>query len=34
MDALDAQIRQVLFFGTPDLALNRVGVVVRARRTM
>jgi hypothetical protein len=32
MDALDAQIRQVFFFDTPDLALNREGVVVRARR--
>jgi hypothetical protein len=32
MDPLDAQIRQVFFFDTPDLALNRAGVVVRARR--
>jgi hypothetical protein len=32
MDALDAQIRQVFFFDTPDLSLNREGVVVRARR--
>ncbi len=32
MDPLQAQIRQVFFFDTPDLALNRVGVVVRARR--
>ncbi|MBV9832222.1 MAG: hypothetical protein JOZ82_11570 [Marmoricola sp.] len=32
MDPLDAQIRQVVFFDTPDLALNRRGVVVRARR--
>jgi hypothetical protein len=32
MDVLDAQIRQVYFFETPDLALNRQGVVVRARR--
>jgi hypothetical protein len=32
MDALDAQIRQVFFFDTPDLALNKKGVVVRARR--
>jgi hypothetical protein len=32
MDPLDAQIRQVFFFDTPDLALNRKGVVVRARR--
>ena len=26
-------VRQVYFFDTPDLALNRAGVVVRARRT-
>ena len=32
MDPLDAQIRQVFFFDTPDLALNEHGVVVRARR--
>ena len=32
MDPLDAQIRQVFFFDTPDLALDRHGVVVRARR--
>jgi hypothetical protein len=32
MDPLDAQIRQVYFFDTPDLALNRQGLVVRARR--
>ena len=32
MDPLEAQIRQVFFFDTPDLALNKVGVVVRARR--
>jgi len=32
LDPLDAQVRQVYFFDTPDLALNRVGVVVRARR--
>jgi hypothetical protein len=32
MDPLDAQIRQVYFFDTPDLALNQRGVVVRARR--
>jgi hypothetical protein len=32
LDPLDAQIRQVFFFDTPDLALNGVGVVVRARR--
>jgi hypothetical protein len=32
MDPLDAQIRQVFFFDTPDLALDRHGLVVRARR--
>lgn len=32
MDPLDAQIRQVYFFDTPELALNQQGVVVRARR--
>jgi hypothetical protein len=32
MDPLDAQIRQVYFFDTPDLRLNKAGVVVRARR--
>jgi hypothetical protein len=32
MDPLDAQIRQVYFFDTPDLALSESGVVVRARR--
>jgi hypothetical protein len=32
MDPLEAQIRQVFFFDTPDLALNKAGVVVRARR--
>lgn len=33
MDPLEAYIRQVYFFDTPDLALNRSGVVVRARRS-
>lgn len=32
MDPLEAQMRQVFFFDTPDLRLNRKGVVVRARR--
>ena len=32
MDPLEAQIRQVYFFDTPDLRLNKQGVVVRARR--
>jgi len=33
VDPLEAQIRQVFFFDTPDLALDRAGVVLRARRT-
>ena len=32
MDPLEAQIRQVFFFDTPDLALDAKGLVVRARR--
>jgi hypothetical protein len=32
LDPLEAQIRQVFFFDTPDLALSKRGVVVRARR--
>jgi hypothetical protein len=32
VDPLLAQIRQVFFFDTPDLALDKQGVVVRARR--
>jgi hypothetical protein len=32
VDPLEAQIRQVYFFDTPDLALDTRGVVVRARR--
>jgi hypothetical protein len=32
MDPLEAQIRQVVFFDTHDLTLNRAGVVVRTRR--
>jgi hypothetical protein len=32
MDPLDAEIRQVFFFDTPDLLLDKHGVVVRARR--
>ena len=32
MDVLQAQIRQVVFFDTPDLALYQEGLVVRARR--
>jgi hypothetical protein len=32
MDPLDARLRQVFFFDTPDLTLNAAGIVVRARR--
>ena len=32
VDPLDAQIRQVYFFDTRDLALNKNGLVLRARR--
>jgi hypothetical protein len=32
LDPLEAQIRQVFFFDTPELDLNRAGVVARARR--
>jgi hypothetical protein len=32
LDPLEAQIRQVFFFDTPELDLNAVGVVARARR--
>ena len=32
MDPLEAQIRQVFFFDTPELELDKAGVVVRARR--
>ena len=31
-DALDSQVRQVIFFDTPDLTLQQHGLVVRARR--
>ena len=33
MDPLEAHLRQVFFFDTPDLALDRAGVVTRARRS-
>jgi hypothetical protein len=33
IDPLDAQMRQVVFFDTPDLTLDKQGVVVRARRS-
>ena len=32
MDVLKAELRQVVFFDTPDLRLSRAGIVVRARR--
>ena len=32
VDPIEGQIRQVYFFDTPDLALNKSGLVVRARR--
>ncbi len=32
IDPLDAEMRQVFFFDTPDLKLNKAGLVVRARR--
>lgn len=32
LDPLEAQIRQVYFFDTPDLRLDAAGLVVRARR--
>jgi len=32
-DPVEAQPRQVYFFDTPDLALNKAGLIVRARRS-
>jgi hypothetical protein len=32
LDPVEAQPRQAFFFDTPDLALNRAGLIVRARR--
>lgn len=32
MDPLNAQLRQIVFFDTPDLTLHRHGIIVRARR--
>jgi hypothetical protein len=32
VDPLEAEIRQMYFFDTPELALNEAGLVVRARR--
>src|SRR5687767_2385705 len=33
LDPLDAYVRQVVFFDTPNLDLDKAGVVVRARRS-
>jgi hypothetical protein len=33
LDPLDAELRQVFFFDTPELTLNTQGLVVRARRS-
>jgi hypothetical protein len=33
LDPLQAEIRQVFFFDTPELALDQAGLVVRARRS-
>ena len=33
LDPIEAQIRQIVFFDTPDLSLNGNGLVVRARRS-
>jgi len=32
LDVLDAELRQVVFFDTPDLTLDRAGIILRARR--
>ena len=32
VDPIETEVRQVYFFDTPDLDLNKAGVVVRARR--
>ena len=32
IDPLNTQIRQVVFFDTPELSLNQIGIVMRARR--
>jgi len=32
LDPIEAEIRQVFFFDTPDLRLNKAGMVARARR--
>ena len=32
IDPVESQPRQVYFFDTPDLALSKAGIIVRARR--
>ena len=32
LDVLDAELRQVVFFDTPDLTLDHYGIILRARR--
>src|SRR5262249_45487247 len=32
LDVLDCELRQVVFFDTPDLQLSKAGIIVRARR--
>ena len=32
LDVLDAELRQVVFFDTPDLTLDHAGIIVRSRR--
>jgi hypothetical protein len=32
LEVLDAELRQVVFFDTPDLTLDHAGIIVRARR--
>ena len=33
IDPVEAELRQIFFFDTPDLTLNKHGLIVRARRT-
>jgi hypothetical protein len=33
LDPLDSYLREIFFFDTPDLALNKAGLVTRARRS-
>lgn len=34
LDVLEAELRQVVFFDTPDLKLSRAGLILRARRIL